>query len=117
MIYMIAFWVLMLTSFVLHHMKKRYAWVRDGDVVVFLLGVSSLAGAILTRDPIFSSFGVPLEFEWVVGLFIAGSAAWKVYFAPLKERVVKNETGIVGVLARLKGVEEDVHLVKQKMFS
>lgn len=71
--------------------------------------------AIATKDPIFSGLGVPTEYEWVVGLFVTGLSSWKLYFGPLKERVIKTEMEVTSIQTDVRSIKSDTSLIKEKL--
>jgi hypothetical protein len=94
--------------------NKRF---EEYGIIIIVLAFSFLVVAILTHDPIFSKFGVPVEFEWVVGLFITGLSSWKLYFNPLKKRVMDSEKEIISLKSEVHSIKEDTLLIKEKLFS
>lgn len=117
---MIIFWLVMLFNLLSYIILKKYFrvnYARDAAVIFTLLASSFLIVAILTRDPLFSSFGVPPEFEWIVGLFITGLASWKLYFNPLKERVIRTEREVSSIKTDVTSIKDDVSLIKEKVLT
>ena len=80
-----------------------------------IMAFAFLAIAIVTKDPLFSKFGVPIEFEWVIGLFLTGFTSWKIYFNPLKERVIKTESETAVIKTDVASIKSDVILIKNKL--
>ena len=67
---------------------------RPSGNIIGLLVVTSfsfLILALMTKDPIFSTMGLPPEYEWLAGLLLSGFTAWQFYLNPLKERVIRLE--------------------------
>ena len=115
---MIFFWVLMFINLliVFTKYKKKYEKV---SIVLFFLAFAFLIVGIVTKDPIFEAFGVPPEFEWVVGLFITGFTSWKIYLNPLKERIIGVETNVASlksdVTSNFSLIKSDLDLIKNKL--
>lgn len=115
MIYMTIFWMLLLVNLALYLSFKRSKKYEEYGMILIFLAFSFLIVAIITHDPIFSKFGVPMEFEWVVGLFITGFSSWKLYFNPLKKRVMDSEKDISVLKADVHSIKEDTTLIKEKL--
>ncbi len=60
---------------------------------------------------------MPIEFEWVVGLFLTGLTSWKLYLNPLKERVITIEKEVSSIKTDVRDIKEDVHLIKDKILN
>lgn len=121
MIFMTAFWIIVGTS-ILFYFLKRYFFPRlheDVFSLLFFLGVSFLIVGIITKDPLFAQFGVPSEYEWVVGMVIAGLLSWRVYFNPLKKKVYAMDREIGEIKAEMRTefrtIKSDLILIKEKI--
>lgn len=117
MITLIAFWIAMIASLIIYLISLKYKVAEKIIPFLVLLAGSFLIVAIATKDPLFTSFGIPVEFEWVVGLFITGLSSWKLYFSPLKERVVKTETEISSIKTDIISIKEDTNLIKETLIN
>ena len=117
MIYMYLFWLLIIFNFIYFYLYngKLNEKTKDNAIMILMLASAFLILAILTKDPIFSNFGVPNEFEWVIGLFITCLTSWKLYFAPLKERVIMTEKEVSYIKSTLSSMQTDLGLIKQKL--
>src|SRR3989338_10474250 len=118
MIFMVLFWVTFGLNFLLYVLAKRYHFFRSTNelvIIILILSFSFLVVAIITKDPIFSTFGVPPEFEWIVGLFITGLTSWRLYFNPLKERVIKTEKEVSSIKTNIEFIKADTNLIKEKI--
>ncbi|HLC64859.1 MAG TPA: hypothetical protein VJI46_01910 [Candidatus Nanoarchaeia archaeon] len=115
MIYMLIFWMIVAASAVYYYLSKRGPEAIDRLMLGTFLAFAFLTVAIITKDPLFSSFGVPMEFEWIVGLFIACLSSWKLYFAPLKDRAVNTEKEVIYMKSDISSIKADVHLIKEKL--
>ena len=89
---------------------------NDSAIIMTILSFSFIVVAIVTKDPVFTSFGVPAEYEWILGLFLFGFSSWKLYFNPLKERVIKNEKSIVEIKVDVRTMREDISDIKNELF-
>jgi len=103
-----AFWVLMVILLVIYLFSLKYKKLEVILPPLLLLASSLLIVGIITKDPLFSTFGVPPEFEWVVGLFLTGLSSWKLYFSPLKERVIKTESEVSSIKTSIEKIEKNV---------
>ncbi|MBI2575450.1 hypothetical protein HYV82_06220 [Candidatus Woesearchaeota archaeon] len=118
MIYMLMFWatlaLMLIARFVI---KKYYTRIEANDVsfMLIVLASSFLIVGIAKNDPLFSGLGVPLEFEWVVGVFISGLSSWKLYFNPMERRITKLEIGQSKMRTDIAGIKSDVHLIKERL--
>ena len=115
---MVLFWVTFGLNFLLYVLAKRYHFFRSTNelvIIILILSFSFLVVAIITKDPIFSTFGVPPEFEWIVGLFITGLTSWRLYFNPLKERVIKVERKVDFMQGEISSIKADTTLIKEKV--
>lgn len=115
---MLLFWLSVLVNLIMYLTLRKIASrtrAQDAAVFISLLSFALLIVAIVTKDPIFSSFGVPPEFEWVVGLFITGLTSWKLYFNPLKDRLGKVESKVDVLHSELNSIKEDTTLIKEKI--
>ncbi len=126
MIYMMIFWTIILFNLGYYYIKKGHLnqKVRDNAIIFTLLATAFLIVSIATKDPIFSAFGVPNEFEWVVGLFIAGLTSWKLYFGPMKNRIIHLEKQSSYTRAEIRYIKEglgsirsDLNIIKEKLIS
>ncbi len=110
MIYMYIFWLLVVAGavyFVCSNSQKK----ENNIFMILILASAFLFVAIVSKDPIFSAFGVPVEFEWVVGIFITSFTSWKLYFAPLKERVVSTEKEIITIKSNLESIKNSLAMI------
>lgn len=96
-VYMFVFWILILISGLMYWFWRDKT--SEISPYVFITSGCFLVIAIVTKDPIFSSFGVPAEFEWVVGLVMFAIGSWKSYFNPMKNRIVDLELGVTKINA------------------
>ncbi len=121
MIFMTVFWTIVGISILLYFLKRYFFSQLHEDVfpILFFLGVSFLIVGIITKDPLFAQFGVPSEYEWVVGMVIAGFLSWRVYFNPLKKKVyaMDRELGEIKTEIRSKfsNIEADLSLIIDKV--
>ncbi len=116
MIFMLIFWVLIVGSLLVYFIfRKAVKTIENIVFSIILLAAAFLIVAIVTKDPVFSGLGVPVEYEWVVGLFITGLSSWKLYFGPLKERVVKTEREVSNIQTDVKSIKSDTTLLKDKL--
>ena len=116
MIFMLIFWILIIAGIIVYFgLRKTLPYVDNLVFLIILLAGAFLIVAIATKDPIFSSIGVPAEYEWVVGLFITGLSSWKLYFGPLKERVIKTEMEVNAIQTDVKAIKADTTLIKDKL--
>ena len=129
MIYMTLFWIIALICVALYFLQK-YIFpkfpLENIFSILFFLGASFLIVGVLTKDPLFAQFGVPPEYEWVVGMFMTALASWRMYFNPLKQRVgrleskvealdAKLDAKIDGLEKRMENIQTDIHLIKEKL--
>ena len=114
---MIIFWIIVgiISVYYFFNRKNYNEKIKDRLIVLTLLAFSFLVIAIVTKDPIFSQFGVPLEYEWTVGLFITALASWKLYFNPLKNIVMINQRDIKSIKTSINHMGQDLHLIKEKI--
>ncbi len=117
MITLIAFWVVIVSLLIIYLLSLKYKKIEKAIPFFLLLAISLIIVAIATKDPLFTSFGIPVEFEWVVGLFITGLSSWKLYFSPLKERVIKTEKEVSSLKSDVKSIKEDTNLIKEKLIN
>lgn len=111
MYYMAAFWILILAIFIFDHfIKKRIseATFRNGIMWLVSLTIGFLVVGIITKDPVFSFWGVPPEFEWVVGVVLGVLVVWKYLYNPLQDRVIGLEKNIVGLEKDMVEVKSDL---------
>ena len=120
MIYMTLFWIIALICVALYFLQK-YIFPRfpleSIFSVLFFLGASFLIVGVLTRDPLFAQFGVPAEYEWVIGLSITAFSSWQVYFNPLKKKVYAMDREIGELKTDMQTVKVDIALIKEKVLS
>lgn len=109
---MLIFWIIIICFIVLRIILKKNKLVDKYSFPMVLLAFSFLIIAIVTNDPIFTRLGVPMEFEWVVGLFITGLSSWKLYFNPLKERAIRTERKVSTLKSEVDSIKEDTSLIK-----
>ncbi len=114
---MLLFWISLVIALVVYLVLRqfRYPKADDATFVIVLLSISFLIVAIVTKDPLFAGFGVPAEFEWIVGLFLAALTSWKLYFNPLKGRVIKAEIDISSLRSDVQSIKADTTLIKEKV--
>ncbi len=120
MIFMKIFWFLAVLVFILYLVRDKYEKIkRYSDVLValFFLAVASLIVAIVTKDPLFAQFGVPGEYEWIIGMSMTLFTAWKLYFDPMKQRLISLEKRFEKMDAKFETVQTDIHLIKEKLFT
>ncbi|MEK6867464.1 MAG: hypothetical protein AABX98_01440, partial [Nanoarchaeota archaeon] len=98
------------------HLVEKFP-LEDIFPLLFFLGISFLFVGIITRDPLFADFGVPAEYEWIVGMFIVALASWKIYFNPMKQRIGNLERKVDTLDAKLGMIQEDLQLIKEKLFA
>src|SRR3989338_911499 len=111
MIFMLIFWILIVMGlFIYFVFKKSVKYIDNLVFSLIMLAGAFLIVAIATKDPVFSGLGVPAEYEWVVGLFITGLSSWKLYFGPLKERVIKTEKEVSSIQTDVKSIKADTTL-------
>lgn len=125
--FMLFFWVTFLLMIILvimqHFSKEKSAKniLNSVSIALMILAFSFLIIAVATKDPLFKGFGVPQEYEWVVGFFLVGLSSWKLYFNPLKERVINVEKKISsldsGVKTGFSSIKEDLTLIKNKLIN
>lgn len=114
MIYMLLFWGVMILTIIIYVIAKKVEIKLEKLVMPLLFfSLALLIVAIVTKDPLFSSFGIPPEFEWVIGLFITGFTSWKVYFDPLKSRVIRTEREVFSLKTEIGSVKSDTSLIKE----
>ena len=124
MIFMTVFWSIVLICVILY-LFRRYILpkfpLEQIFPFLFFLGISFLFVGIITRDPLFADFGVPAEYEWIVGLFMAALASWKIYFNPMKQRIGNLERKVDTLDAKLDAnlgmIQADLQLIKEKLFA
>ena len=117
---MLLFWIIVLMNLLMYFLAKKYYHTpaaRDASFVLSFLSLALLIVAIVTKDPLFSSAGVPAEFEWVVGLFITALSSWKLYFSPLKERVMRTEREVSSITTDVAAIKADTTLIKEKILN
>lgn len=113
MLFMIIFWVLIAATGVAYlavGKKERY---ENIPLILLMIAFSFLVVAIATKDPLFAGLGVPLEFEWVVGVAIVILSSWRFYFNPLKERVIKTENVVSSMKSEINSIKKDTTLMKE----
>lgn len=109
---MTIFWIVTALACIYWYLSKNEQ-KNDRTIMISILAAAFLIIAIITKDPIFTTFGVPAEFEWVVGIFITCLSSWKLYFSPLKERVVKLEKKVVVIESHLANIKNDLIIIKE----
>ena len=114
---LIAFWVVMGIALVFYLLSLKYKKLEIVLPTLMFLAGSLIIVAIVTKDPIFSAIGVPAEFEWVVGLFLTGLSSWKLYFSPLKERVISTEKEVSSIKTSVEKVEKNVDVLTDKILN
>ncbi len=119
MIFMLLFWGTLALNLLFYLLGKKYKvkTVNEWSIIFTILSFAFLFVAIITKDPLFSSVGVPPEFEWVVGLFITGLTSWKLYFNPLKERVIKVERKVDFIQGEISSIKTDTTFIKEKVLN
>ncbi len=117
MIYMSFFWGLLVLAWLCYFILKNsdQEKAEKYSFLVLLLAVSFLVIAIATRDPIFAQWGVPVEFEWVVGVALALLGSWKIYLNPLKERLLVTEKDIVFLKTTVTYIKSEVEVMKSDL--
>ncbi len=116
MIFMLLFWTLIAGSLLIYFtLRKAIKTIENTVFAIILLAAAFLIVGIVTKDPLFSTFGIPAEYEWVVGLFVTGLSSWKLYFGPLKERVIKTEKEVSAIQTDVKAIKSDTSLIKEKL--
>ena len=118
MIFMILFWWSVFLNLVVYLILRNTRFktkANDTAMIISFLSLALLIVAIVTKDPIFAQFGVPPEFEWIVGLFVTGLTSWKLYFNPLKERVIKTEKEVSSIKTNIEFIKADTNLIKEKI--
>ncbi|MEW5896701.1 MAG: hypothetical protein AB1668_03355 [Nanoarchaeota archaeon] len=115
MIWMIGFWICGLLAFglMLYNRKRQSRKINFYAGLFMVYSVLFFIMSIATKDPIFGAFGVPAEFEWVVGLFITGLTSWKLYFSPLKERVIDTEKRVEKIDEGVTWIKDNCKLCKK----
>ena len=119
--FMTIFWIIFLIFLILliiqyfSKNKKLKDKLNNVGIFLILLAFSFLVVAIVTNDPLFQSLGVPQEFEWIVGLFLVALSSWKLYFNPLKVRVIALENEVssldTGVRTGFSSIKEDLAII------
>lgn len=117
MIVLIVFWIVIGISLITYLISLKYKKVENILPPLVFLSGSLIIVAIVTKDPLFASFGVPAEFEWVVGLFITSFSSWTLYFHPLKERVIKTEIEVSSIKTDVHSIKTDVSMIKEKIIN
>jgi predicted ferric reductase len=117
MITMIAFWIVLLVIILMllfRAKNKRINRTRYDSFLGLLIVYQSLLliMAIVTKDPIFTPIGLPVEYEWIAGILTSGALSWWYYLKPMKDRVVKLETRTASINAKLDGVKETMDWIK-----
>lgn len=117
MISMTIFWIIMLVNIVLYAVLKYRKYDKRDDIgfLLTMFAACFLVVSIVTRDPIFTQFGVPMEFEWVVGMCAILSACWRFYLRPWKERCFGTERDVSAIKADLDAMRVDLSLIKAKL--
>jgi hypothetical protein len=99
MIFMVIFWIVYFAVLVYYFFIRKYVKKYEtNDAIIAgltMLAFSFFIVGLVTKDPIFSTIGVPKEYEWVVGLFLSFFTAWKFYFDPIKKRITQLEQHFV----------------------
>src|SRR3989344_9152660 len=119
MLYMYIFWIIIILNLITYLLLKKYSskYKESISLALIILAWSFLIVAIVQKDPIFTAFGVPQKFEWVVGLFITALSSWKLYFDPLKQRVIHTEKEVTSLKTDISSIKEDTTLIKEKLIS
>ena len=112
---MILFWIVLIGALLFYFVSKKYSHKESVTFTFILLAWALIIVAIVQKDPLFTSFGVPPEFEWVVGLFIAALSSWQLYFDPLKKRVLHTETEVNAIKTDVTAIKADTTLIKEKL--
>lgn len=115
MIYMLIFWILLVITLIGYFIFKKLHLREEWLLAPVTLSWAFLIVAIVQKDPIFSSFGVPAEFEWVVGIFITSLTSWKLYFDPLKQRVINTEKDVTSIKTEVSSIKEDTRFIKEEI--
>ncbi|MBI5871603.1 hypothetical protein HZB88_00795 [archaeon] len=114
---LILFWSMMIITLIIYFISLKHKKAEKILPFPLLLAGSFMIAAIITKDPIFSAIGVPAEFEWVVGLFLTGFSSWKLYFSPLKERVISTEKEIGSIKTSVERIEKNVDMLTNKILN
>lgn len=119
MLFMIIFWVILFIGLLIYLVLRRTfpRRIESITIIIILLAWSFLIVAIVQKDPIFSNFGVPPELEWVVGLFITALSSWKLYFDPIKQRMIRTEKEVVSIKTDVSAIKSDVSLIKDNLIN
>ena len=149
MIYLKLYWILvfcflllyLLSSFI-KNLKTVYTLLDDNAIYFVIVGASLLIVAIASNDPVtIAGITLPMEVQWFASLLVLGFGTWKVYFSPLKERVIHTEkeiaainvhitpipalerrimqleTDVASIKTDTRFLKEDMALIKQKILS
>ncbi|HLD06629.1 MAG TPA: hypothetical protein VJC16_03790 [Candidatus Nanoarchaeia archaeon] len=121
MIYMFGFWALyvILLAYIIYTHFKKSKMNQNIAISILIVSSSFLVIGLVTGDPVFSTLGIPREYEWLVGLILSGFTAWQVYFNPLKERLIrleKNFSEYFGVSkTKFEHIEQGIEEIKRKI--
>ncbi|OIO64109.1 hypothetical protein AUJ68_07310 [Candidatus Woesearchaeota archaeon CG1_02_57_44] len=110
MLLLTIFWALIAIPRLLYFLKRE-------PMPLLLAASSFLIVGMLTKDPLFSAFGVPLEFEWAVGTGIVLFGAWHFYLHPMNRRLVRTEQDISGINGELRHMRTDITLIKHLLLA
>lgn len=121
MIYLAVFWILTVALIILF-LLRYIAQIRNShlDGLITILGITAFAFlimGILTKDPLFSTLGIPKEYEWLAGLIISGFTLWKSYLNPLKDRVIKTEIKVSSIDTSIHSIKNDVETIKDTLLN
>lgn len=124
MIFMTIFWIIALICVCLY-LFRRYIFpkfpLEEVFPFLFFLGIFFLFVGIITKDPLFAQFGVPAEYEWIVGMFMAALASWRIYFNPMKQRIGNLERKVDALDTKLGAslgmIQADLQIIKEKLFA
>jgi hypothetical protein len=114
MLFMWLFWVTFGLFAIAFYARERWNTETVAMILLFV-SFSSLIVAIATDDPLIAAFGVPAEYEWVVGLSIAAITSWRIYFNPMKERLMRLEKRFGKMEEAMQRIGDDVRLIKEKL--
>lgn len=117
MIYMLLFWMIILLLIMFLALNKITRWRgKLSGVIDFLVVFQALLliAALLTHDPLFTSFGVDPWWELSIELIAGGFAFWKAYLDPLKKKVYSLDREIGEVKTGILFMKSDLSLIKER---
>jgi len=116
---MVIFWVffaIFLLLVIVNFWLKSRLISRITDFLVFIQFIFLII-AISIKDPLFEAIGVPIGYEWVVGILVSGFGLWFYYLNPLKERVIETEKEIKVVKNDVSHIRNTTDKLEQKFFA